>query len=352
MGQVASSDTLDNRQQRSNERRNTMSNKIFRITIMIAAAAMILTACAAPTLAPVSTKVPTVPVILPTNMPVTAILPIKTLEPTATQVVLGVIKDRIAFYSTREGNNEIYVMNGDGSGVTNLTNNPGDDFEPAWSPDGKKIAFWSNRDGNNEVYVMNADGSDQTNLTNNPADDGAASTYWSPDGKKIVFASDRDGNRDVFVMNADGTNPTNLTNNPADDDLPAWSPDGVKIAFTSDRGGIYVMNSDGSNQTLLHKGGDAFPRWSPDGKKIAFWNNDSGNPEVFVMDADGKNPTNLTNNPADDVVYSWSADGTQIAFDSDRNNNRDIYIMNVDGSGLTRLTDNPAYDGAPALEQP
>jgi TolB protein len=70
------------------------------------------------------------------------------------------------------------------------------------------------------------------------------------------------------------------------------------------------------------------------------------------MDADGKNPTNLTNNPADDVVYSWSADGTQIAFDSDRNNNRDIYIMNVDGSGLTRLTDNPAYDGAPALEQP
>ena len=226
-----------------------MSTKLFRITLLFTALAMILVACAAPTTTPASANTPAITAILPTNPP----------KPTTAQSALGVIAGRIAFYSNRDGNNEIYVMNGDGSGLNNLTNNPADDYEPAWSPDGKKIAFWSNRDGNNEVYVMNADGSDQTNLTNNPADDGGASTFWSPDGKKIVFASDRDGNRDVFVMNADGTNPTNLTNNPAADDLPAWSPDGAKIAFTSDRGGIYVMNSDGSNQTLLHKGGDAFP---------------------------------------------------------------------------------------------
>jgi TolB protein len=112
------------------------------------------------------------------------------------------------------------------------------------------------------------------------------------------------------------------------------------------------MNADGSNQGSLHAGDDAFPKWSPDGTKIAFWNRGAGNPEVFVMDADGSNPINLTNNPADDVAYDWSPDGTLIAFDSDRGNNRDIYVINADGSGLIRLTNDPAYDGAPSLSAP
>jgi len=76
---------------------------------------------------------------------------------------------KIAFHSDRDGNLEIYVMDADGSGQTNLTNNPALDFTPAWSSDGSKIAFVSDRDGNSEVYVMDAIGSGQTNLTNNPA---------------------------------------------------------------------------------------------------------------------------------------------------------------------------------------
>ena len=85
---------------------------------------------------------------------------------------------RIAFASKRDGNWEIYVMNADGSGQTNLTNNPAEGWRPAWSPDGRHIAFTSYRDGNGEIYVMNADGSGQTNLTNNPAEDGIPA--WSP----------------------------------------------------------------------------------------------------------------------------------------------------------------------------
>jgi hypothetical protein len=110
---------------------------------------------------------------------------------------------RIAFISKRDGNWEIYVMNADGSGQTNLTNNPAHDWGPSWSPDGRRIAFYSDRDGNWEIYVMNADGSGQTNLTNNPADDWGPS--WSPDGRRIAFFSDRDGNREIYVMNADGS---------------------------------------------------------------------------------------------------------------------------------------------------
>ena len=85
---------------------------------------------------------------------------------------------RIAFSSERDGNLEIYVMNADGTGQTRLTNNPAEDEEPAWSPDGTRIAFHSHHNGNREIYVMNADGSGQTRLTNNPADE--SEPAWSP----------------------------------------------------------------------------------------------------------------------------------------------------------------------------
>jgi TolB protein len=114
-----------------------------------------------------------------------------------------------------------------------------------------------------EIYVMNADGTGQTNISNNPAFDHGPS--WSPDGTKIIFASDRDAitNRDLYVMNADGSNPTRLTNDPEDETWPSWSPDGTKIAFTRN-GQIYVMNADGSEQTNISGGRFGIdPDWGP-----------------------------------------------------------------------------------------
>jgi len=80
----------------------------------------------------------------------------------------------------------------------------------------------STRDDNDDIYVMNADGSGQTRLTDNPARDWAAT--WSPDGRLIAFRSDRDGSWEIYVMNADGSGQTRLTDNPADDWFPTWSP--------------------------------------------------------------------------------------------------------------------------------
>ncbi|MCH8274254.1 MAG: PD40 domain-containing protein [Armatimonadetes bacterium] len=94
------------------------------------------------------------------------------------------------------------------------------DSSPAFSPDGPKIAFASTRDANWEIYIMNADGSGQTNLTNNVAYDDVPA--FSPDGSMIAFTSYRDGNREIYIMNANGSGQTNLTSNAAEDDKPSF----------------------------------------------------------------------------------------------------------------------------------
>jgi dipeptidyl aminopeptidase/acylaminoacyl peptidase len=97
-----------------------------------------------------------------------------------------------------------------------------------------KIAFYSNRDGNSEIYIMNIDGSEQVNLTNNLADD--ANAFFSPDGYKIVFDSNRDGNDEIYnvnfeiyIMNVDGSEQINLTNNPAFDARLPFHLTGLKL---------------------------------------------------------------------------------------------------------------------------
>jgi Tol biopolymer transport system component len=284
-------------------------------------------------------EVPTTPTPTPTPSPT----PTPTLTPT--------LSGSIAFWSDRDGNGDIYVMNADGTGQTRLTMDSANGWGLAWSPDGSKIAFGSERDGNDEVYVMNADGAGQTNLTNNSAGDWQPA--WSPDGSAIAFVSDRDGDYDIYVVNADGSGLTNFTMDSVDNWQPAWSPDCSKIAFNSDRDGdceIYVVNADGTGQTNLTKNSvdDYDAVWSPDGSKIAFESDRDGDYEIYVMNADGTGQTNLTKNSADDYDPAWSPDGSKIAFSSDRDGNGEIYVMNADGTGQTNLTKNSANDSDPA----
>ncbi len=131
------------------------------------------------------------------------------------------------------------------------------------------------------------------------------------------------------------------------------SPEQTKIAFVSDRDGnleIYVMNVDGSEQTNLtnNSASDWFPSWSPDGKKIVFNSDRDGNYEFYVMNADGSEKKRLTNNRANDWSSSCSPDGKKIVFNSVRDWIEEIiseiYVMNADGSEQKRLTNNPARD--------
>ena len=234
-----------------------------------------------------------------------------------------------------------------------------------------QITFQSDRDRNYEIYVMDDDGKNQRNLTNHPSDDYAPS--WSPDGTRIAFMSDRDGNYEIYVMDADGGNQQNLTNHPEDEKAPAWSPDGKRIAFVSDRdrlldihgfptSEIYVMDADGENpQNLTNNPADDWsPSWSPDGKRIVFMSYRDGHfigdfeeitSEIYVMDADGGNQQRLTENRKNDWSPSWSPDGTRIVFSSDRKGdwvNYEIYVMDADGGNLQRLTENRNNDWSPS----
>ncbi len=283
---------------------------------------------------------------------------------------------KIAFVSYRDGDPEIYAMDADGSDQTNLTNHADADYFPVWSPNGDRIAFMTDRessgppilgvrpkimiDSNVEIFVMNADGTGQTNLTDDPAGDAYPS--WSPDGSKIVFQTDRDSNpvvplvilpddlgTEIYSMNADGSDPTRLSWSPEDDANPIWSPDGSKIVFQSNRDGnweIYTMNPDGSGQTRLtdHPDADTYPTWSPDGDWITFHSERDGNGEIYKMTSGGSSETRLTTSTDWDGGPSWSPDGLQIVFESYRDGNAEIYRMNADGSFQTRLTNDPAWD--------
>jgi TolB protein len=250
----------------------------------------------------------------------------------------------------------IFVINPDGTGQTQLTTGTSIKNFPAWSPDGTQILYSSNQDGDDEIFVMNADGSNPVQLTTNTALD--RFPVWSPDGTQIAFASRRDGNWEIYVMNADGTNPVNLTNNATDDFNVSWSPDGSQIAFASLRDAststdteIYVMNADGTNvQRLTNSPSiDETPNWSPDGSQIAFTSNrNASNIDIYVMNADGTNIQRLTSYSGTDEFPNWSPDGTQIAFDSNRssffNLYFDIHTMNADGTNVQRITTRDAFD--------
>jgi len=212
---------------------------------------------------------------------------------------------QIAFCSERDGNFEVYLMDTDGSNQVRLTYNNAVEYNPSWSPDRSKIAFASLRDGNAEIYIMNPDGSNQINLTNYHSND--RSPDWSPDGQKIAFSSDMNGdfrNIEICVIDIDGTNKINLTNNPAHDHGPAWSPDGSLIAFDRYSSLMVMDSNNGENQRTLIGGGLNRPEWSPDGSYIVC---QSGMPgaEIYMIDSDGSNQRNLSNNLENDINPSW-----------------------------------------------
>jgi Tol biopolymer transport system component len=183
-------------------------------------------------------------------------------------------------------NLDVWVVDADGGHLTRLTTAPGFDRMPAWSPDGTKILFQSSRTGIGQVWVMNADGSGQTQLTfDSVAKDQLPD--WSPDGSQIAFVTQTHASGgDIWLMNADGSNAHAITSG-ADKLGTAWSPDGTKIA-TLDwlSRTVEVMNADGSDAYAVHTAGVQFvPGWQPRGTGVI--HRGVRVPATKVVDRDG-----------------------------------------------------------------
>ncbi len=265
----------------------------------------------------------------------------------------------LAFVSDRDGNYEIYSQNLDGSGLVNLTNDPGTDQSPAWSADGRRLAFASFRsdDGRQTIYVMNADGSEQTRVSPESAglsDD--ATPAWSPAGDRLAFASTRpfgDSWR-IWTMNADGTDAAPLSDQFAID--PAWSPDGSQIAFAgrdaeSGTLAIHVVNADGSNAYRVTQSPlqETQPAWSPDGRWLAFARDDgSGGQSLFIAYAGGGFEQQITSGSFD-ASPVWSPDTRWIAFQRRVGvGERELFVLStaLDGPAVP-LDDLPGSNGEP-----
>jgi len=242
--------------------------------------------------------------------------PIDSREPVVvgTPIDVASLTGRIVLSSE----DDVFTANADGSGVVRVTRRDGPEFDPAWSPDGRWIVYRDSRRGINqddEIFVVRADGTGARNLTKDPGNDWGPD--WSPDGRTIVFNSDRDGMpMGGFLMRPDGSHQRRIATD-AWVEYPAWSPDGTRIAFmggtSSSEYDIWVVNADGSNLTQLtdSPGPDGWPAWSPDGTQIAF------------------------SSVRDDCSYS---DAPDCRSTGDIGPHHDVWIVNADGTGLTRVT--------------
>jgi len=291
------------------------------------------------------------------------------LAPTAAQASWPGLNGWESFSSNRFDtaiSGDIFVMPPIGLPQVQLTTARPDDAQSAWSPDGRRIAFKSRRNGNNELYVMNADGSGQTRLTNS-FNVSEGQPAWSPDGTRLLYRKTPDNpitqNADIWQIdvNPAAPNPRPVLERTGDERYPSYSPDGTKIVFRGDQDLIdhsgdeelYVMNADGTDIVQLTHNDvfDSAPAFSPDGTKVAFESaRDSGDPlalDIYVMNADGSDVRRLTTDPAHDEGPIFSPDGTKIAFASLRSGQEDIWVMNADGSEQRQLTDDPARDESP-----
>jgi hypothetical protein len=249
----------------------------------------------------------------------------------------------IVFTSNRaQGNNELYVVNADGSGLRRLTYDPLAERQAAWSPDRTQIAFSAaDGSGNSEIYVINADGTGQHAVTAGPQDD---APQWSPDGR-IVFQR---GVRS-WIVGADGSRAAELPTGPGTALTPTVSAKGT-LAFASDRGGpttaIYTSGLDGKGLrqiTFPSAGSDVQPRFSPNGTDISFMrDNGTSDNDLYVAHLNGSGVTQLTATPS--RLEFWSSwVGTDIVFSArDTSFNWRLYSVPSTGGLERQLSTSPA----------
>ena len=255
---------------------------------------------------------------------------------------------KILFYTDDDGDYDIYIINSDGTGLKNLTDNDNGDFLPKWSSDGSKICYSSDETGNTDVFIMNSDGTDKRGaIKNNKENYGA---IFSPDGSKIFYVSNEEGDFDIYSIGLDGAGKTKLTNDEYFENDLVFSPDGSKILYSSGQidstvfeVSILDLNNSSVSQITETMSYGRLPLWVENGGRIIFNSDMEGYAEIYIMNTDGSEMKNLTNNDVDDKIIYVSTDGFKIYYQSFYGDEKtEVMMYDLETSKTIKILENEA----------